>query len=161
MKIGVTGGNGDLGRSLIPYLIEQGHTVVSIDRSLPPIPNPRPANMPDYLIADVTDFGEVVAALSRCDAVVHLAAHRSPLNHPTLTIPAAATTSCMRQPRWALSVFAWPHRSMRLGVRSATRPNMIISLWMSSIPLMQKTLTACPNGSWSSKRMPLPAVMNG
>jgi UDP-glucose 4-epimerase len=62
--------------------MEQGHDVVSIDRSLPPIPNPRPANLPDYLIADVTDFGEVVASLSGCDAVVHLAAHRSPLNHP-------------------------------------------------------------------------------
>ena len=35
MKIAVTGGNGELGRNLIPYLLEQGHTVVSIDRALP------------------------------------------------------------------------------------------------------------------------------
>ncbi len=37
MRIAVTGGNGDMGRSLIPYLLEQGHTVVSIDRATPPL----------------------------------------------------------------------------------------------------------------------------
>ena len=35
MRIAVTGGNGDMGRNLIPYLLEQNHTVVSIDRALP------------------------------------------------------------------------------------------------------------------------------
>ncbi len=82
MKIAVTGGNGDLGSSLIPYLLEEGHSVVSIDRSIPPIPSPRPPMIPDYLVADITDFGEVVACLSGCDAVIHLAAHRSPINSP-------------------------------------------------------------------------------
>lgn len=82
MKIAVTGGNGDLGRSVIPYLIEEGHDVVSIDRFIPPTDNPEPVQIPARLIVDVTDFGEVVSALSGCDAVIHLAAHRSPLNHP-------------------------------------------------------------------------------
>lgn len=82
MNIAVTGGNGELGRTLIPYLLEQGHAVVSIDRALPPMPQPRPALMPTHLVADVRNFGELVAALRGCDAVIHLAAHRSPANHP-------------------------------------------------------------------------------
>ena len=35
MQIAVTGANGDLGRALVPYLVEQGHTVVGLDRALP------------------------------------------------------------------------------------------------------------------------------
>ena len=54
MRIAVTGGNGDMGRSLIPYLLEQNHTVVSIDRALPA------THMPgvEFLIADTRDFGQ-------------------------------------------------------------------------------------------------------
>lgn len=82
MKIAVTGGNGDLGSNLIPHLLDNGHEVVSIDRSIPPMQFPPPAKAAKRLVADVTDFGQVVAALSGCDAVIHLAAHRSPLNEP-------------------------------------------------------------------------------
>ncbi|MFK7800236.1 MAG: NAD-dependent epimerase/dehydratase family protein [Anaerolineae bacterium] len=82
MKIAITGGNGDLGSNLIPHLLENGHDVVSIDRSIPPMQFPPPAKAAKHLIADVTDFGQVVAALSGCEAVIHLAAHRSPLNEP-------------------------------------------------------------------------------
>jgi len=80
MKIAVTGGNGDLGRNLVPYLLEQGHAVVSIDRALPSMPYTPP--IPEYFIADTRNFGEVVGVLRGCDAVIHLAAIRSPLNHP-------------------------------------------------------------------------------
>lgn len=79
MRIAVTGGNGDIGSHLIPYLTARGHTVRSIDRVFP---NPAPPIMPDFYQLDVTDFGQLVAALSGCEAVVHLAAHRTPLNHP-------------------------------------------------------------------------------
>lgn len=82
MKIAVTGGNGELGRSLVPYLMKQGYQVVSIDRFLPSISLPQPPPSPDYLSVDVTNFGELVASISGCDAVIHLAAYRSPLNHP-------------------------------------------------------------------------------
>lgn len=82
MKIAVTGGSGELGRNLVAYLLEQEHTVVSIDRALPPMPQPRPARMAQFLVADTRDFGELVASLRGCDAVIHLAAHRSPMNHP-------------------------------------------------------------------------------
>lgn len=79
MKIAVTGASGELGRSLVPYLEQTGHEVVPIDRTPPVTPQ---SPLPSYKICDVTDFGEVVAGLAGCDAVVHLAAHRSPDNHP-------------------------------------------------------------------------------
>ena len=62
MKIAVTGGNGDMGRNLIPYLLEQNHTVVSIDRALP-----TPARGPgvNFIVADTRDFGQFVAGLRK------------------------------------------------------------------------------------------------
>jgi UDP-glucose 4-epimerase len=78
MRIAVTGGNGDLGRSLIPYLLEQSHTVVSIDRALPADYKPGV----DPLIADTRDFGQLAASIRGCDALIHLAAIRAPSNHP-------------------------------------------------------------------------------
>ncbi len=93
MKIAVTGGSGDMGRSLTPYLLEQGHTVVSIDRAVPPMPNPRPTLLPGYMIADMTNYGEVVGVLRECEAVVHLAAHRSPQNAPDAVVYNENTTS--------------------------------------------------------------------
>lgn len=82
MKIAVTGGNGDLGRALIPYLLRQNHTVVSLDRALPATPPTPGDRRVSYQVADVRNFGEVVAALRGCEALIHLAAIRSPLNHP-------------------------------------------------------------------------------
>src|SRR5690349_6642992 len=77
MRIAVTGGGGELGRTLIPYLVDHGHTVVSIDRGAPPGP-PSP-NRPTSVVADTRDFGQFVASVRGCDALIHLAAHRSPL----------------------------------------------------------------------------------
>src|SRR5262245_31279130 len=87
MRIAVTGGNGDMGRNLIPYLLEQNHTVVSIDRALSTI------NIPgvNFIIADTRDFGQFVASIRGCDALVHLAAIRSPNNHPDPLIYAENT----------------------------------------------------------------------
>ncbi len=78
MRIAVTGGNGDMGRNLIPYLLGQNHTVVSIDRALPAT---RTQGV-DNLIADTRDFGQFVASIRGCDALIHLAAIRAPVNHP-------------------------------------------------------------------------------
>jgi len=79
MRIAITGGSGELGRTLIPYLFEQGHTTVSIDRASPPA-GPPSAHRPEFLVADTRDFGQFVASIRGCDALIHLAAHRSPLN---------------------------------------------------------------------------------
>jgi len=86
MRIAVTGGSGELGRNLVPYLLEQGHAVVSIDRALPPMDFSRPRPWPEYMAADTRDFGEVVGCLRGCDAVIHLAAHRSPMGHPDTVV---------------------------------------------------------------------------
>ena len=72
MRIAVTGGNGDMGRSLTPYLIAQGHTIVSIDRALPATP----MRGVEFLIADTRDFGQFIASIRGCDALIHLAAIR-------------------------------------------------------------------------------------
>src|SRR5258705_10716197 len=89
MRIAVTGGNGDMGRSLIPYLLEQGHTVVSLDRTIPA------ANRQDvnYLIADTRDFGQFISGIRGCEALIHLAAIRAPLNYPDPVVYADNTIS--------------------------------------------------------------------
>lgn len=93
MRIAVTGGSGELGRTLVPYLLEQGHAVVSIDRTLPPVDFTRPRPWPENMAADTRDFGAVVSCLRGCDAVIHLAAHRSPMGHPDTVVYADNTTS--------------------------------------------------------------------
>lgn len=81
MRIAVTGASGDLGRVLVPMLHAAGHSVVGIDRVLPPRVPGNPIGQ-HAIVVDVTDFGQVVAALAGCDGVIHLAAHRSPMNAP-------------------------------------------------------------------------------
>jgi UDP-glucose 4-epimerase len=81
MRIAVTGGNGDLARVLIPMLQNAGHEVLSIDRSMPVNTTGNPLGV-QAVVVDVTDFGSVVATLRGYDAVIHLAAHRSPMNAP-------------------------------------------------------------------------------
>ena len=81
MKIAVTGGNGELGRNLIPYLLEQGHTVVSIDRALP-VNDMLYLPELNFIAADMRDFGQFVASIRGCEAIIHLAAIRGPFNHP-------------------------------------------------------------------------------
>lgn len=89
MRIAVTGGNGDMGSNLIPYLLSQGHTVVSIDRTAPA----GYRHDVNYISADVRDFGQLVGCIHECDALVHLAAIRSPGNHPDHVVYADNTIS--------------------------------------------------------------------
>jgi UDP-glucose 4-epimerase len=89
MKIAVTGGSGDMGRSLIPYLLEQNHTVVSIDRVLPASYVPGV----NFVSADTRDFGQFIASIRGCDALIHLAAIRAPGNYPDPVVYADNTVS--------------------------------------------------------------------
>jgi nucleoside-diphosphate-sugar epimerase len=82
MRIAVTGGSGEMGSALVPYLSELGHSVVSLDRSLPRPAYPPIPNQAQYMVADMRNFGELVAAFRGCDAVIHLAAHATPLGAP-------------------------------------------------------------------------------
>jgi nucleoside-diphosphate-sugar epimerase len=89
MRIAVTGGNGDMGRNLIPYLLEHGHTIVSVDRTTPTAHR----EGVDYLIADTRDFGQLIGSIRGCEALIHLAAIRAPLNHPDPVVYADNTIS--------------------------------------------------------------------
>lgn len=91
MKIAVTGGSGDLGRTLVPYLVEQGHQVLSIDRALPKDSRGKPNVR--YWVANTCAYGEVVGSLREQEAIIHLAAIRSPGNHPDYVVYNENTTS--------------------------------------------------------------------
>ncbi|MGA2927365.1 MAG: NAD(P)-dependent oxidoreductase [Solirubrobacteraceae bacterium] len=81
-KIAVTGGSGKAGRAVVVDLLEHGHEVVNIDRA-PSAQSRDPFSPAPLLLADVTDFGEALEALSGgVQAVVHLAAIPSP-DHAT------------------------------------------------------------------------------
>ena len=77
MRIAVTGGSGKLGRTVVTTLAEAGHTVVNLD-----VAGERGAG---YVRVDLTDYGQVLDALSGVDdqhdgvdAVVHLGAIPAP-----------------------------------------------------------------------------------
>ena len=90
----VTGGSGKLGRAVVHYLMDHGHDVTSIDMVPPPDRHnpPLPTDV-RFSRADLTDFGDTMAALSAIDervekvtGVVHLAAIPAPglaTNHVT------------------------------------------------------------------------------
>jgi UDP-glucose 4-epimerase len=77
-RVVVTGGSGKLGRACVADLVEHGWDVVNVDRT----PSPHPVR--PFLRVDLTDFGQVVEALSTndgyrgVDALVHLAAIPAP-----------------------------------------------------------------------------------
>ncbi|HEY8704229.1 MAG TPA: NAD(P)-dependent oxidoreductase, partial [Gaiellaceae bacterium] len=104
-----TGGAGKAGRAVVRDLLEHGYDVVSVDLARDP-------NLTDeqQMVADVTDYGEVVDALKGADAVVHLAAIPAPGLKPdevtfrvnttsTYNVFAAAPLLGLRRVVWASS----------------------------------------------------------
>jgi nucleoside-diphosphate-sugar epimerase len=98
----VTGGSGKVGRACVRDLMEHGYDVTSIDMLPPPgQTNPPTSGNVRYSRADVTDFGQAMAALSMIDervekvtGVVHLAAIPAPgqaTNHVTFTVNTVST----------------------------------------------------------------------
>jgi nucleoside-diphosphate-sugar epimerase len=79
MHIVVTGGSGKLGGAVVERLLASGHQVTDVDQ------RPAPGSAARFLRADLTDYGQVVEALTgiddaydAVDAVVHLAAVPAP-----------------------------------------------------------------------------------
>jgi nucleoside-diphosphate-sugar epimerase len=87
-RVAVTGGSGKLGRAAVAELLAHGWDVVNLDQS-----PPRETSAPcPFTRVDLTDFGQVVGALTavdsrydRLDAVVHLAAIPGPGAAPNAT----------------------------------------------------------------------------
>jgi UDP-glucose 4-epimerase len=80
MRIAVTGATGGIGRAIVAHALEQGHSVVSIDR-VPP-PEFRQTDNLRFVQADTDDYDRLVSAFAGCDALIHLAAIPSPGRHP-------------------------------------------------------------------------------
>jgi nucleoside-diphosphate-sugar epimerase len=87
----VTGGSGKVGRACVKDLIEHGYKVASIDMVKPPgLSNPPKPTDVNFTRADITDFGEVMAAFSgintrveeKVEGIVHLGAIASPGEAP-------------------------------------------------------------------------------
>jgi nucleoside-diphosphate-sugar epimerase len=79
MHIVVTGGSGKLGGAVVERLLASGHQVTNVDA------RPAPGSGARFLRIDLTDYGQVVEALTgiddaydAVDAVVHLAAIPAP-----------------------------------------------------------------------------------
>jgi len=80
-RIAVTGGSGKLGRAVVRELLDNGYEVVNLDRA----PSPHPDARASFVRVDLTDYGQVLEALtavddrySRIDGVAHLAAIPAP-----------------------------------------------------------------------------------
>jgi nucleoside-diphosphate-sugar epimerase len=108
-RVVVTGGAGKAGRAVVRDLLAHGYDVVSVDLN-------RDKNLAgeQQLVADLTDYGEVVDALKSADAVVHLAAIPAPGLKPdevtfrvnttsTYNVFAAAPLVGLRRVVWASS----------------------------------------------------------
>jgi nucleoside-diphosphate-sugar epimerase len=119
MKIAVTGGSGKAGRAVVRDLLEHGHEVLNID-VVPSTDSRSPDSPAPFLIADLTDFGQALEALSGgerlpgIEAVVHLAAIPSPVHATpdrvfrtnitsTHTVFAAAARLGLKRVVWASS----------------------------------------------------------
>ena len=76
MKIAITGGNGRVGQVVVAAAIEQGHTVVSIDRTNVDAQIKR--SDVEYHQVDLTNYDAFEDALSGCEGLIHLAAIPSP-----------------------------------------------------------------------------------
>jgi nucleoside-diphosphate-sugar epimerase len=78
MKIAVTGASGKVGRAVVERAVAEGHSVVRIDRTTDAAPS---AHSPFFRV-DMADYAAVEAALSGCDALIHLAAINGPGRDP-------------------------------------------------------------------------------
>ncbi len=81
MKIAVTGCNGSVGTRVVLAALAQGHTVVGIDSA--PVPDALThldvdAGQFAFHRADLREYDAGLRLLEGCDAVVHLAAMRTP-----------------------------------------------------------------------------------
>ena len=85
MNVFVTGGVGHAGAYIVRCLLDAGHTVVCADvrppaEGLPAIGEVGQALT--HVIVDVTDYGQVLAAMTGAEAIIHMAAIPNPVQRP-------------------------------------------------------------------------------
>jgi nucleoside-diphosphate-sugar epimerase len=108
MRIVVTGGSGKGGKWVVRDLREAGHDVLNVDARHDGSPHGQ------CLVADLTDLGQTLDALSNAEAVVHFAAIPAPELRPegetfrinamsTYNVFAAAERHRLRRVVWASS----------------------------------------------------------
>jgi nucleoside-diphosphate-sugar epimerase len=86
-RICVTGATGQAGRAVVADLLEHGYDVAATDIAVT-----RADREQRTLLADLTDYGQAVEALTGADAVVHLANIPAPgLSTPAVTFNANVT----------------------------------------------------------------------
>lgn len=79
MKIAITGARGRVGGAIAEHALAEGHSVVSIDR-LPATGTP--TDKLSFVVADTSNYDELLKAFAGCDALVHMAAIPAPFRHP-------------------------------------------------------------------------------
>jgi nucleoside-diphosphate-sugar epimerase len=78
MRIALIGGAGLIGRAVAALALAEGHTVVEIDRASSGSLLGAPPGL-ERRVADATAHAALAQAVDGCDALIHLAAHVSPL----------------------------------------------------------------------------------
>ncbi|WVR06695.1 hypothetical protein IAU60_003727 [Kwoniella sp. DSM 27419] len=77
MRIAVTGAAGVVGRTVVQYALEKGHTIVALDLLAPdgPLTQPTAPDYDRYAYQQVSalDFDAYMAAVRGCQGIVHLA----------------------------------------------------------------------------------------
>jgi nucleoside-diphosphate-sugar epimerase len=71
MKVLLTGGSGDLGQTLVPMLLDKGHTPVILDVRTPP-PDLKQKGV--FIQGSIIDRSKLKEFFIGCDSIVHIAA---------------------------------------------------------------------------------------
>lgn len=78
MKIALTGGSGRIGRAITTLALQQGHSIVSVDRVEPAEDLVQPGVR--HITSDVDNYEGLVEAFAGCDALIHMAAIPAPMH---------------------------------------------------------------------------------
>ena len=120
-RIAVTGASGQAGRVTVAELLAHGYDVAATDRVKPPHDLGT-----GVLLADLTDYGQAVEALSHVDAVVHLANIPAPgLSTPAVTFNSNITMNFnvfQAAAALKLSRVVWASSETTLGLPFDTPP---------------------------------------
>jgi nucleoside-diphosphate-sugar epimerase len=133
----VTGGSGKVGRACVAELMASGYQVASIDLVPPPgQSNPPKATDVAFSRVDITDFGQVMAALSSIDerttkvsGVVHLGAIPAPgqaPNHVTFELNTISTYNVFEAARQlGIRNVVWASSETVYGIPYAKGPQYV------------------------------------